>query len=183
MINGLTENEWHFMYFAGVSEVSPEQLTISQNQLCGLLSVLDIHSGIGCGAAINPLYLYNEKKATPWHAAFALIFSHQKTALTKAANCNALLYIPPDYFHKSFHTHINWPNEAIRKYDLHLENKYLFLIPFMVHANIPAIANLAQPLKTADELFEIYGAYEFIEEEADKLLAEFAQIAHQQKQC
>ena len=69
------------MYFVAITEKKPSEVDLSQQQIAGLLSMVNVNSGISTGAAIDLKFLINAKGTTVWLAMYALAASSSAEAL------------------------------------------------------------------------------------------------------
>lgn len=173
----VSATEWRHMYFAGISKQPINQIVLAEDQVAGLLSMIDLKAVISSGTAIEPQYLINKKGTTPWLAMYALVQVNDPEALILIANGQSRIHVPPGFVHEAFGTHINWPKEMLNQYDLKLGNYRVFAIPFLVHNSTSRIGKFSQSVKAPDGSLEIFGVYEFKEDSPEGLLKDFSDMA------
>ncbi len=176
MSNPVVAAEWRHMYFYGITKKFQNEIDLSQEQVRGLLSLVNVHSGISTGAAVDPLLLINAKGTTVWLAMYALLVANDQEALIAAKKEEALLYVPSKFLNGLFNQHNNWPVKILARYDLKLKNYNLFVVPFLIPKSGGSVKNLSQSLKAPDGSLEVFGVQEFNDMTSEKLLAEFDSI-------
>lgn len=174
---GVSATEWRHLYFAGVSKQPIDEINLTEAQVSGLLSMVDLNAAISSGTAIEPQYLINRKGTTPWLAMYALVHVNDPEALGLIANGKSRIHVPPNFIRGAFGTHINWPKEILKKYDLTVGEYRVFAIPFLVHKSVSKIGSFTQSMKAPDDSLEIFGVHELIEGDPEGLLKEFSELA------
>ncbi|MCE2572355.1 hypothetical protein [Motilimonas eburnea] len=174
---GMSATEWRHMYFAGITKQSVNQIDLTQAQMSGLLSMVNLNAVISSGTAVEPQYLINQKGTTPWLAMYALVNVNDPTALNLVANGKSRIHVPSTFIQGAFGEHINWPVEMLNQYDLSLGEYRMFAIPFLVHQGVGEIGNLAQSMKAPDGSLELFGVYEWTDTDPEGLLKDFAELA------
>lgn len=172
----ISAKEWRHMCFAGISKYSINDINLSEEQIGDLLSMINLNSVISSGTAIKPQHLINEKGTTAWLAMYALVVANDEEALNLIADGQTRIHIPANLISSAFGEHINWPAETLKKHDISLGEYHPFAIPFLVHKNVTNIGNLSQSLKTPDGNLEIFDVYEFVENNPENLLKEYAKL-------
>lgn len=173
----VSATEWKHMCFAGISKQPINDIDLNEEQIAGLLSMINLTSVISSGTAIELQHLINEKGTTAWAAMYALVIANDKEALNLIADGKTRIHIPANFIRNVFNDHINWPRELLDKYDLTLGEYRPFAIPFLVHKSVTNIGALSQSLKAPDGSLEIFGVYEFSDTEPEKFLKEYADLA------
>lgn len=173
---GSSATEWRHMYFIGISKGSPNEIDLSEGQVQGLLSMVNVGPAISNGAAIKPEYLINSKGTTPWLAMFALVHAKQPSALPIIAEGKSGIHIPTQFISGTFNSHNNWPPEMLAKYDMKLEGYNTFVIPFLIHSSANPVSNLSQSMKAPDGSLEIFNVNEFSEKSPEELLDKISDI-------
>ncbi|TEW50251.1 hypothetical protein E2R67_09570 [Psychromonas sp. RZ5] len=173
----VSATEWKHMCFAGISKHSINEIDLNEEQIAGLLSMIDLSSVISSGTAIELQHLINEQGTTAWAAMYALVIANDKEALNLIANGKTRIHIPANFIRSVFGNHINWPAAILEKYDLTLGEYRPFAIPFLVHKSVTNIGALSQSLKAPDGSLEIFGVYEFLDTDPEGLLKEYAELA------
>lgn len=173
----VSATEWRHMYFAGISKCSIQEINLTEVQVSGLLSIIDLNAVISSGAAIEPQYLINSKGTTPWMAMYAFVLINDSEALALIASGKLRVHVPPDFIRGAFGAHINWPKKIIEKYDLVMGAYRLFTIPFLVHNSANQMGRLSQSMKAPDGSLEIFGIYEFNESNPEGSLKELSELA------
>ena len=173
---GQSAQDWKHMYFVGITKQPVTDINLSEAQVGGLLSMVDVKPAIFTGAGLEPRYLINAKGTTPWAAMYVLLRAKDENALHQVASGQTQIHIPSVFIRGSCNSHINWPEELLQKHDLTLGEHSFFLLPFLVDKDL-AVDKLAQSLKAPDGSLEIFGIYEFSDSEPEKLLIELASLA------
>ncbi|MDK1286279.1 hypothetical protein [Pseudoalteromonas umbrosa] len=173
---GCSATEWRHMYFIGISKQNPNKIDLSERQVQGLLSMVNVGPAISNGAAIKPEYLINSKGTTPWLAMFALVQAKQPSVLPIIAEGKSRIHIPTQFISNTFNSHNNWPPEVLAKYDMTLEGYNVFVVPFLIHFSANPVNDLSQSLKTPDGNLEIFNVNEFSEKSPEEFLVKLSDI-------
>jgi len=173
---GSSATEWRQMYFIGISKGSPNEIDLSEGQIKGLLSMVNVGPAISNGAAIKPENLINSKGTTPWLAMFALVHAKQPSALPIIAEGKSRIHIPAQFINDIFNSHNNWPPEMLAKYDLKVKGYNTFVIPFLIHSSANPVGNLSQSMKAPDGSLEIFNVNEFSDTLPEGLLVQISDI-------
>lgn len=173
---GMAAAEWRHMYFAGISNRRINEVNLTEAQVSGLLSMVNVTAAISSGTAIEPQYLINTKGTTPWLAMYALVQAKDPTALSLIAKGKSRIHVPPSVIRGAFGEHINWPKEMLEQYDLSLGEYHLFAIPFLLHNSVGEVGNLSQSMKAPDGSLEVFNVNEFTEENPEGLLKVFSEL-------
>ena len=107
----------------------------------------------------------------------AFVLRNDPEALALIANGKLRIHVPPDFIRGVFGGHINWPKKIIEKYDLVIGEYHLFAIPFLVHNSVNQMGRLSQSMKAPDGSLEIFGVYEFNENNPEGSLKELSELA------
>ena len=175
--SGMSAAQWRHMYFAGISKQVIYQIDLSEPQISGLLSMINLNAVISNGAAIEPQHLINEKGTTPWLAMYALVQLNDPEALNLIANGKSRIHVPSTFIRNAFGNHINWPADMLSKYDLSLGEYRMFAIPFLVYKDVRTMGSLSQSIKAPDGSMEIFGVHEMVEGNPKALLKDCAELA------
>jgi len=163
---GMSATQWRHMYFVGISKQVIYQIDLSEPQISGLLSMINLNAVISTG-----------KGTTPWLAMYALVQANDPEALNLIANGKSRIHAPSTFIQNAFGDHINWPADMLSKYDLSLGEYRMFAIPFLVHEDVRTMGSLSQSIKAPDGSLEIFGVHEMVEGNPEALLKDCAELA------
>lgn len=172
----ISATEWKHMYFVAITKKKPSEIDLSQRQIAGLLSMVNVSSGISTGAAIDPKYLINAKGTTVWLAMYALAASSNSESIKSLSSDAGLLFVPNAFLNGAFGDHINWPEKMLKSHNLDLQGYNLIAIPFIVYNSVTNMKKMSQSLKTPDGSLEIFGFHEFSERSPEALLIEYESL-------
>jgi hypothetical protein len=178
MNTAISARDWKHMYFLAITKKKPSEINLSQELMSRLLSMINVHSGISTGAAIEPKFLMNAKGTTVWLAMYALIASSNPESLKSLSADEGLLYIPSTFLNGAFGVHINWPEKMLQSHNLTLKDYNLIVIPFIVSNSVTNMKNMSQSLKAPDGSLQVFGFHEFNENSPEALLVEYETIVN-----
>lgn len=133
--------------------------------------MLGVKASVSTGALIDPKYMLNKKGLTPWLAMHFLLATKQPSLIADVSKGAAAAFVPNDAIEQIFVNHINWPKELLSQYNLEIEGRNVFILPFLVPKGAIYTLNFAQSMKAPDGSLEIFGVGQFDENHPEKLLA------------
>ena len=176
--------EWEPWYFFGYSDKQPSEIELHPEDVRSFFSAAGIDSGLSWLAPIDPRYLVNPEGTTAWHALFlyalwkdedeALL--NQEEALLAAFDGRKLALAPAASLRSSFSSHVNWPKQTLRNYDLGLDLGFPFVIPFLVPLPAPKPRPLKSSLGSHGGDLVVHGVERFDENDPEHLLASFQEL-------
>jgi hypothetical protein len=161
--------DWKHYYFLGITNRRPNELKLTQAQVRGLLSMLNVNAGIATDFTIDPQYLINAKGTTVWLALYALLAVNYPNDLEAARKNETLLFLPQASISGSFN-HNHWPAELNKRFSFNLSGQYLFVLPFLLSTSAPLPARMSQSLSAPDGSLEMFGIHVFDENQPQLLL-------------
>lgn len=176
MSGTMSAKKWKHMYFVAITKHNPSEISLSQQQIGGLLSLMNVSSAISTGAVVEPQYLINQKGITVWLMMYTLLAATHEESLTALESEGGLLHLPSSLIQDIFGTHIHWPEEILSAHPFNLPGYCLVLIPFLVPATVTHMKNLPHSLKAPDGSLEIFLFSEFDEHNPEALLVECESI-------
>lgn len=169
---------WRGMYFVAVTRKKPSDIDLPQELMSGLLSSINARSAVYTGAAIEPQYLINAKGTTAWIAMWASIAAANPALLQSLGKGPGLAWVSPAWMNKAFGQHVNWPEKMLRAHNLALGEYKLVAIPFLVPDKGMALKDMARSARMRDGSLEVFGFYEFNENNPEALLVSFETLVN-----
>ncbi|MET0397948.1 MAG: hypothetical protein ABW277_14135 [Longimicrobiaceae bacterium] len=176
--------DWDPWYFFGYSDKQPSKIELHPEEVGFFFSAAGIDSGLSWLAPIDPRHLMNSKGTTAWHALFVYalwkdedeaLLGHGE-ALLAAFEGRTLALAPAASLRSSFSSHVNWPEQMLRKYDLGLDIGFPFVVPFLVPVPAPKPRSLNAPLRSPGGDMVVHGVERFDEDHPEHLLATFQEL-------
>jgi len=169
-------SSWRQWYFIGISRDEPASLTLDQEQLQSLFSVINSAAVLSSGSPIDPRVIINHKGTTVWTVLFVLPLMNDKAGLEAVANGNCSLQIPPSTIRGAFGGHVNWPDSILKRYPIGLNSGHLFVLPFLRHKDLAAPIPLSRSVKTPDGKIEILMVKEFDDVNPESMMRSIYEI-------
>lgn len=168
--------DWRQYYFVGVSEDLPSSIELGPGQIAALLSNVGAEASLACGTPLDPKVVINAKGTSVWALLFLIPFSDNKASLVDASQGKCCVCAPPSAVRRNYDSYINWPASLLTRYPLEIQDRHLFVLPFLRHKQLPAPRPMRQWLKTPDGKMAIINCYELNDLDPEGLLRNLSAV-------